>query len=50
MGLFDFLFGSKSPSNIEVVSDRIWISQNAKFNGVLKELNDRPSTSLNVTA
>ena len=41
MGLFDFLFSGNSASTIEVVSDRIWISQHAKFNGVRKELEVR---------
>jgi len=48
MGLFDFLFGGKSPSNVEVVSDRIWISQRAKFSGVLKELNERSNSETRV--
>lgn len=48
MGLFSFLFGNKSPSNVKVVSDHIWISQKAKFNGVLKELNERSNSESRV--
>ena len=44
MGLFDFLLGNKTASNIEVVDDRIWISQQAKFNGLAKELVERPNS------
>lgn len=41
MGLFDFLFGSKPASTVEVVSDRIWMSQQAKFIGIRTELEER---------
>jgi len=41
MGLFDFLFGGKSRSTVEVVSDRIWMTQQAKFNSIRNELKDR---------
>jgi len=41
MGLFDFLLGSKSASRVELASDHIWISQQAKFIGVQKELEER---------
>jgi len=43
MGLFKFLFGDKAASSIEIVNDRIWISQQAKFNGLAKELVKRPN-------
>ncbi len=41
MGLFDRLFGSKSPSNVEALSDRIWISHQSKLDGVRKEVEER---------
>ncbi|MCA8987434.1 MAG: hypothetical protein KDA78_07330 [Planctomycetaceae bacterium] len=37
MGLFDLLFGSRKPSNVEVVPDRIWMTTQAKFAGLTKE-------------
>ena len=43
MGLFDFLFGNKTPSSVQVANDRIWISQQAKLNGLAKELAERPN-------
>ncbi len=43
MGLFSFLFGNNSNSPIQVVNDRIWISQQAKFKGLAKELVERPN-------
>lgn len=41
MGLFNSLFGSKPASTVEVVHDRIWMSQQAKLNGVRRELAER---------
>ena len=41
MGFLDFLFGSKTPSSVEEVTDRIWLTQQAKFNGVREELEER---------
>ncbi len=38
MGLFSFLFGGASPSRVELLNDRIWISQEAKFRGVERDL------------
>jgi len=43
MSLFDFLFGNKVASNSEILDDRIWISQNAKFKGLARELVERPN-------
>lgn len=31
MGLFDFLFGGKKRTNLEVVPDHIWMTTDAKF-------------------
>jgi preprotein translocase subunit SecA len=41
MGLFDFLFGGKKRSNVEVVPDHIWMTTAAKFAGLTKEAIDR---------
>lgn len=41
MGLFGFLFGNKTPSTVETLCDRVWISQLAKFTGVGNELQKR---------
>lgn len=41
MGLFDFLFGGKPQSKVEVVPDRIWMTGEAKFAGVTREAIDR---------
>jgi hypothetical protein len=41
MGFLDFLFGSKTPTTVEEVTDRIWLTQQAKFNGVREELEER---------
>ena len=37
MGLLDAIFGSKSPRNVEVVPDWIWMTADAKFAGIEKE-------------
>jgi hypothetical protein len=41
MGLFDFLFGGKKQSNVEVVPDHIWMTTDAKFAGLAKEAEKR---------
>ncbi len=41
MGFFDFLLGTKKRTNIEVVPDRIWMTTEAKFAGVAKEVAER---------
>lgn len=41
MGFFDALFGSKKRTNVEVVSDRIWLTTDAKFAGLAKEAEER---------
>ncbi len=40
MGLFDFLTGGKTSSNVESRDDRIWLTQAAKFNGIRNDLAD----------
>jgi hypothetical protein len=37
MGFFDSLFGSKKPTNVEVIPDHIWMTTDAKFAGLAKE-------------
>jgi hypothetical protein len=41
MGLFDFLFGGKKRTNVEVVPDHIWMTTDAKFTGLAKEAEER---------
>jgi len=41
MGFFDALFGSKKRSKVEVVSDQIWMTTEAKFTGLIKEAKER---------
>ena len=41
MGLFDFLFGSKKRTNVEVILDHIWMTTDAKFTGLAKEAEER---------
>ncbi|MCA9070911.1 MAG: hypothetical protein KDA84_18405 [Planctomycetaceae bacterium] len=41
MGLFDFLFGRKKDSNVEIVPDHIWMTTDAKFAGLAKEAEER---------
>lgn len=44
MGLFDFLFGGKKPTNVQLVTDRIWLTTDAKFAGLAKEAEERART------
>ena len=44
MGLLNFLFGDKTPSNREVVPDRIWLTTDAKFAGIARDVTDRANT------
>jgi hypothetical protein len=44
MGLFDFLFGGKQRTNVEVVPDRIWMTTEAKFAGLAREAEERSRT------
>ena len=41
MGFFSSLFGSKKPTNIEVVPDRIWLTTAAKYSGLAGEAAER---------
>lgn len=41
MGLFDSLFGSKKRTNIEVMPDLIWLTTDAKYAGLAKEVEER---------
>ena len=41
MGFFDSLFGSKKRTNVEVVPDHIWMTTDAKFHGLAKEVEER---------
>lgn len=41
MGLFDFLFGGKKRTNVQVVPDHIWMTTDAKFAGLAKEAEER---------
>jgi hypothetical protein len=41
MGVFDFLFGGKKQTNVEVIPDRIWMTTDAKFAGLAKEAEER---------
>lgn len=38
MGLFDALFGGRPASRVEITDDKIWISHQARFRGVVKEI------------
>jgi hypothetical protein len=44
MRLFHYLFGSSKSTNCEVVADRIWMTTNAKFVGVAKEVAERANS------
>ena len=44
MGLFDFLFGGKKQTNVEVVPDHIWMTTDAKFAGLAKEAEERSNS------
>jgi hypothetical protein len=41
MGFIDSLFGSKKRTSVEVVPDRIWLTTDAKFAGLAKEVEER---------
>ncbi len=41
MGFFDSLFRSKKRKNVEVVPDHIWMTTDAKFAGLSKEVEER---------
>ena len=39
MGLFDLFFGGGSASTVQALDDRIWLTEEAKFNVLAKQLN-----------
>ncbi|MGB4739592.1 MAG: hypothetical protein WBH50_15460 [Fuerstiella sp.] len=40
MGLFSFLFGGVPGSTVQALDDRIWITEDAKFKGLARQLNE----------
>lgn len=44
MGFFDSLFGSKKPTNVEVAPERIWMTTDAKFAGIAREVTERSNS------
>lgn len=44
MGFFDSLFGSKKPTNVEVAAERIWMTTDAKFSGLAREVAERSNS------
>jgi len=44
MGFFDSLFGSKKPTNVEVTAERIWMTTDAKFAGLAREVAERSNS------
>lgn len=43
MGIFDFILG-RSASNVEVLPDKIWMTQRAKLNGIRREMAERANS------
>ena len=41
MGFFDSILGNKTPTNVEVVADQIWMTTDAKFGGLAMEIGRR---------
>jgi len=44
MGLFDFLFGSRSASKSKSLDDKLWMTRQAKLNGIREELAERSAS------
>lgn len=44
MGFFNVLFGGKKTTNCEVVADKIWLTTDAKFAGLAKEVAERSNS------
>ncbi|MDP6558349.1 MAG: preprotein translocase subunit SecA [Pirellulaceae bacterium] len=44
MGFIDSLFGSQKPRNVEVIPDHIWMTTDAKFVGLAKEVAERSNS------
>lgn len=49
MGLFDAIFGSKRPANLEVLPEQIWLTTEAKFAGIAKQLEQRSNADIFAT-
>ena len=45
MGMFDFLFGNKPQTTMQVLNDRIWLSQNAKINGIKQQIRQQTDSA-----
>ena len=45
MGMFDFLFGNKPQTTVQVLNDRIWLSQNAKINGIKQQIRQQTDSA-----
>lgn len=41
MGLFDVLLANRNRKNVQVIPDRIWMTAEAKFAGLAKEVDER---------
>lgn len=46
MGLFDFFFGGRKRSSVTVMTDRIWLNNSAKLNGVRIDVLDQQKSRL----
>ena len=44
MGFFDSLFGGKKPTNVEVADEHIWMTTDAKFAGLAREVMERSNS------
>jgi len=44
MGFFDSLFGNQKPTTVEVVGDHIWMTTDAKFAGLAREVAERSNS------
>lgn len=45
MGLFDFLFGNKRQTSVQILDDRIWLSQNAKIGGIKQQIKQQTDSA-----
>ncbi len=46
MGVFDFLFGNKRETTVQVFDDRIWLSQNAKIGGINQQIRQHTDSAV----
>jgi hypothetical protein len=44
MGLFSFLFGNRTRKRVDVVTDHIWMTTDAKFAGIARDLQKRATS------